>query len=222
MKSDVQILQDVLDQLAWEPDITATDITVTVKNGIVTLEGLVNTYSQKVTAEEAVKKIAGVRAVAEEIQVRISPAYKKTDAEIAEAVLFALKWNSHIPDGDIKVMVQEGVVTLEGEVEWDFQRIAARNAIKNLAGVRWINNNIMIRPLLEPNDIKQKITAAFMRSATIDAEKIAIETQGSTIILKGKVRSIAEREDAENAAWSAPGVTSVENELVVEEEAFAF
>lgn len=222
MKSDVQILHDVLDQLVWEPDITATDINVTVKNGIVTLSGLVNTYSQKITAEEAVKKIAGVRAVAEEIQVRVSPAYKKTDSEIAEAVLFALKWNSHIPEGNIKIMVQEGVVTLEGEVEWDFQRTAARNAIKNLAGVRWINNNIEVKPIIEPNDIKQKITAAFMRSASIDAKKIGIETQGSRIVLKGKVRSIAEREDAENAAWSAPGVTSVKNELVVEEETFAF
>lgn len=222
MKSDIQILQDVMDQLKWEPDLNAAEIEVVVKNGIVTLSGKVDTYSQKKAAENAAKNIAGVKAVAEEIQVGTSPAYIKTDTEIAEAVLFALKWNTSIPDEKVKVMVETGVVSLEGEVEWDYQRNAARDAVERLAGVRWINNYILVKPILKPTDIKQKIMAAFIRSATIDSEKIAVETEGGKVILKGRVRSIAEREDAEKAAWSAPGVTGVENDLVVEEEEFAF
>ncbi len=222
MRSDIQIQQDVMDQLKWEPGLNAGEIDVIVKNGIVTLSGTVDTYSQKIAAEDAVKKIAGVKAIAEEIQVRISPSYRKPDAEIAEAVLFALKWNTSIPYDNIKVMVQDGVVSLEGEVEWDFQRIAAKNAIKYLAGVRWINNYIVIKPRLKPNEIKQKITAAFIRSASIDSEKISIQTEGGKVILKGMVRTLGERDDAENAAWSAPGVTSVVNDLVLEAEEFAF
>ena len=222
MKSDIQIQQDVMDQLKWEPGLNAAEIEVIVKNGIVTLSGTVDTYSQKITAEDAVKKIAGVKAIAEEIQVRISPSYRKSDSEIAEAVLFALKWNTSIPYEDIKVMVQDGVVSLEGEVEWDLQRITAKNAVKYLAGVRWINNYIVVKPRLKPNEIKQKITDAFIRSASIDSEKISVQTEGSKVILKGTVRTLGERDDAEQAAWSAPGVTSVEVDLVLEAEEFAF
>lgn len=222
MRSDIQIQEDVIEQLKWEPFLNSAEIGVAVKNGIVTLSGIVDTYSKKITAEDAAKKIAGVKAVAENIQVGISPAYRKTDAEIADAVLFALKWNANIPNDRIKVKVEDGVVSLEGELEWEFQRSEARHAVERLAGVRSLNNLIKIRPTLKPDNIKEKITAAFIRTATIDSEKIKVEIVDSKVVLKGTVRSMAEHDDAENAAWAAPGVTLVENDLVLEEEQLAF
>jgi osmotically-inducible protein OsmY len=222
MKSDIQIQNDVIEQLKWEPGLNAAEIGVAVKNGIVTLSGIVDAWSKKIAAEDAAKKIAGVKAVAEDIQVGVSPSFRKTDAEIAEAVVFALRWNTTIPDEKIKIRVEDGVVSLDGEVEWNYQRSAAENAIEKLTGVRRINNYIKINPSVKPNNVKQKITAAFVRNATIDSGKITVETDGGKVILSGTVRSFAEREDAEKAAWSAPGVTSVVDNLVMEEEAFAF
>ena len=222
MKSDMQIQQDILEQLQWEPELHAAKIGVAVSNGIVTLSGIVSSYFEKIAAEDAAKKIAGVKAIAEDIQVGGSPSFRKTDTEIAEAVLFALKWHTTIPEGKIKVRVEDGIVSLEGEVEWYYQRNAALNTIEKLAGVRKINNYITIKPLVKPNNIKQKIISAFIRSATIDSEKISVVTDDGKVTLNGTVRSFAEREDAEKAAWSAPGVTEVENNLVMEEEAFVF
>ena len=222
MRSDIQIQQDVMDQLKWEPGLTSAEIGVAVKNGIVTLSGIVDTFSKKITAENAAKKIAGVKAVAEEIQVGASPAYRKTDAEIADAVLFAIKWSTNIPDEKIRVKVEDGVVTLEGEVEWDYQRKEAKRIIGHLSGVRTINNFISLKPLVKIENIKEKIAAAFVRNATIDSGKIIVEIIGSKVVLQGVVRSMAEHDDAENAAWAAPGVTSVQNDLILEEEKFAF
>lgn len=222
MKSDMQIQSDVIAQLKWEPSLNAAEIGVAVKNGIVTLSGMVDSYAKKVAAEDAAKKITGVKAIADDIQVGVSPSFRKTDTEIAEAVVSALKWSTTIPDENIKVRVDDGVVSLDGEVEWNYQRSAAQSAIEKLAGIRRINNYIEIKPAVKANDIKQKITSAFVRSATIDSGKIMVETDGGKITLNGTVRSFAEREDAENAAWSAPGVISVVNNLVMEEEAFAF
>lgn len=211
-----------MDQIQWEPGLHAAGIGVAVKNGIVTLSGIVDTYLMKITAEDAAKKVAGVKAVAEEIQVGTSPGFRKTDAEIADAVLFALKWNTSIPDQKIRVKVENGVVSFEGEVEWEYQRNEVKRAVEKLTGVRSVNNFLLIKPSVKPANIKEKITAALVRSATIDSEKITVETDGGKVTLRGRVRSIAEREDAENAAWAAPGVTRVENDLVVEEEEFAF
>lgn len=222
MKNDIQIQQDVIEQLRWEPFLDAAEIGVTVKNGIVTLSGNVDMYYKKIAAEGAAKKVAGVKAVAENIQVGILPSYRKTDTEIAEAVTNALRWNISVPDENIKIKVEDGVVSLDGEVDWHYQRNAARNTVEKLAGVRRINNNITIKPAITAADVKKKISAAFVRYATIDAGKITVDVIDNRVILAGKVRSFADREDAENAAWSAPGVTSVENRLELQEEEYAF
>ncbi len=222
MKNDIQIQKDVMEELKWEPFLTASEIGVAVKNGVVTLSGNVDSYSKKLAAEKAAKKVFGVNAIAEDIQVGISPGYRKTDAEIAEAVLNSLKWHTMIPSEKIKVKVEDGIVKLEGEVEWEYQRNQAKTAIENLTGVCSVINLITVKPKIAPFDIKQKISLAFHRNATIDAEKITVEVMGSKVILRGEVRSFAEKEDAESAAWNAPGVISVESKLVIEEPEYAF
>jgi len=222
MKTDIQIQKDVMEQLKWEPFLNAAEIGVAVKNGIVTLSGHVDSYSKKLTAENAAKKIAGVKAVAEDIQIGVSPAFAKSDTEIAEAVLNALRWNSAVKEEKIKIKVENGNVRLDGEVEWEFERNNAKKAIENLKGVRSVLNMITVKPKIMPNDIQQKINAAFHRSATLDAGKITAEISGSRVILHGKVRSFAEKQDAANAAWNAPGVLSVENRLEIEIPEYAF
>jgi osmotically-inducible protein OsmY len=192
------------------------------KNGIVTLSGQVNTYPKKLIAENAAKKIAGVKAIAEDIQIGVSPANKKTDAEIAEAVLTALKWHTAVQEEKIKIKVEDGYIRLEGEVEWNFQRTNAASAIENLAGVRSVINLITLKSKVTASDIEGKINAAFRRSATIDAGKITAEVIGSKVILRGKVRSFAEKEDAENAAWFAPGVTFVESTIEIETPEYSY
>ncbi len=221
MKTDSEIQKDVMDELNWEPILTATEIGVAVKNGIVTLSGAVDSYAKKVAAEKAAKRVAGVKAVAEDIEVKISGTGKRNDTEIAEAVLNELKWHSSVQEDKIKIKVENGWVTMEGEVDWEFQRSAVNKVVENLVGVSGIINNIKVAPRLKAKDIKQKITAAFHRSATIDSEKINIDTTGNKVILKGKVRSWAEKKDAENAAWLAPGVTSVENKIEIDTEIYA-
>lgn len=216
MKTDSQIQKDVMDQLSWEPYLNAAQIGVAVKNGIVTLSGQVDTYSKKLIAENAAKKISGVKAIAEDIQIGVSPVYNKTDAEIAEAVLNALKWHTAVQEDKIKIKVEDGYVRLEGEVEWNFQRKNAASAIENLAGVRSVINLITVKPKVSSSDIEEKINEAFKRSATIDAGKITAEVIGNKAILRGKVRSFAEKEDAENAAWFAPGITSVDSKIEIE------
>ncbi len=222
MKSDIQIQKDVMDEIKWEPYLNAAQIGVAVKNGIVTLSGNVDSFSKKVTAEKAAKRVAGVKAVAEEIQVGVSPSFRKTDTEIAEAVLNALKWHAAIQEEKIKIKVEDGTVKLEGEVEWDYQRINAKTAIENLTGVRAVINAITVRPKVSSFDVQQKINAAFHRSATIDAGKIVAEVNGSKVALRGRVRSIAEKEDAEIAAWNAPGITNVDSRIEIEVPEFAF
>jgi osmotically-inducible protein OsmY len=218
MKNDAQIQQDVLEQLKWDPLLNASEIGVSVKNGVVTLSGHVDSYLKKLEAEKQAKKVMGVKAIAEDIQVGISPSFKKSDTEIAEAAVNAIKWHTSINEQSIKVKVEDGVITLEGDVDWGYQRESAKNAVVNLVGVRSVINNLTLKQKNAPENLKQKISAAFHRSASIDANKIQVEVEGNKAILRGKVRSFAEREDAEDAIWSAPGIFRVENKLEVEEE----
>ena len=222
MKSDIQIQKDVMDELKWEPFLHASEIGVAVKNGVVTLSGQVDSYAKKLSAERAAKRVGGVKAVAEDIQVGISPNFRKTDAEIAEAVVNTLKWHTAVQEEKVKIKVEDGTVKLEGEVEWDYQRTNAKTAIENLAGVRSVINLITVKPKIKASDIHQKIQAAFLRNATIDADKINVEVVGTRVILRGRVRSFAEKEDAERTVWAAPGVLSLESNLEVDAPAYAY
>lgn len=222
MRADIQIKQDVLDQLKYEPILQDAEIGVQVQNGIVTLFGNVNTYLKKINAEKAVKKVQGVKAVAEDIQVLASSIFCRTDTEIAEDVLHALKANTSVPHENIMVKVEDSAVTLEGQVDWEYQRTLANRAIEPLAGIRLINNNLTLRPVTSTENIKQRILEAFHRNATLDAKQISVDITGTKVILKGIVRSFAEREDAEKAAWCAIGITEVENRLRMREDDYVF
>ena len=222
MKTDSDIQKDVIDELEWEPFLKASEIGVAVKNGVVTLTGTVDSYGKKISAENASKRVAGVRAVAEDIEVKLLSGGKRNDTEIAEAVLNAIKWHSAVQENKIKVKVEDGWVVLEGEVEWEFQRSAARHQVENLMGVKGISNNVKVIPRLNPSEIKQKINAAFHRSATVDSEKVKVAVDGNKVILSGKVRTYAVRKEAESAAWLAPGVMKVENIIEIDADVFAF
>ncbi|WP_341900842.1 BON domain-containing protein [Fluviicola taffensis] len=216
MKTDEEIQKHVMEELKWQPSIRSTEIGVAVKNGVVTLTGLVDTYLEKKIAEKAAFKVEGVKAVAEDIEINIGFNHKKTDSEIAQAALDALKWNVMVPEDKIKVRVENGWLTTEGMVEWAYEQHAVRDAMATITGIKGVSNLVKISPKVNPEDVKKKILAAFERSATIDANNIHIENIGSKVTLTGIVRSYAERRDAESAAWNAPGVTMVENNLNVE------
>ncbi len=221
MKTDSEIQKDVMEELKWEPFLNATEIGVAVKNGAVTLSGTVDSYLKKTTAEKAAKRVAGVKAVVEDIEVKYSTDIARNDTEVAQAVLNALKWHSAINEEKIKVKVENGIVTLDGEVDWDFQRNSVILQIENLIGIKKIVNNITVKSGVVPSELKRKISDAFHRSATVDAENIKVDVSGNTIILEGKVRSWAEKNDAEKAVWSSPGITKVKNKLEIDREVFA-
>lgn len=216
MKTDEQLQLDVMDELKWDPVLTASEIGVSVKNGIVTLSGYVSSYSKKVAAENAAKRVKGVKAVAEEIEVRLGADGKRNDTQIAEAAISALKWNTNVPDDRLKLKVENGWVTIEGQVDWQFQKDAAQNAVRDLLGVKGVSNFISLRPQLNVNIVEKNIKRALHRSAEVEADNIDVQTIGSKVILKGKARSWAERQEVARAVWSAPGVTELEDDLFIE------
>jgi osmotically-inducible protein OsmY len=210
-RTDREIQTDVLAELRWDHTVEANEIGVAVKDGVVTLTGKVDSYLKKWKAEEAAHRVIGVMAVANDIEVRIIG--ERTDADIAAAAVHALKWNASIPVEKIKVTVDKSWVTLKGDVEWQYQRLEAENAVRKLPGVKGVSNLITVKPAASPSDLKRKIEDALVRTAEVDAQNITVEVQGTKAILKGKVRSWAERQEAERTAWLAPGITSVDNRI---------
>lgn len=215
MKTDVQLQEDVLDELRWEPMLRPSEIGVAVKDGIVTLSGYVSDYSKKLAAEKAVKRVKGVKAVAEDIEVRLPYETLKNDEEIAREVVNALKWNINVPDDKVSAKVDNGWVTLDGELEWQYQRDAAMSAVKNLLGVNGVINLIKLKPALNLTIVKSNIRKALERNADLEADKITLDTSDSTVTIKGKVHSWSEKSEAERAAWATPGVMKVINDLEI-------
>ncbi len=217
MRTDEQLQKDVMDELKWEPVLEASQIGVAVHNGVVTLSGSVDSYNKKIAAERATQRVKGVRSVAVDIEIRLHKNGVRTDTDIADAIVSALKWNSAVPDEKLTSKVDNGYVLLEGEVEWQFQKDAAENAIKYLTGVRGISNLIKVKPHVNTTVVKDNIKKALERNADISADRISVSTVGNKVILRGKARSWNERSLAERAAWSSPGVLAVEDELVISE-----
>jgi osmotically-inducible protein OsmY len=215
MRSDADIERDVKEELQWNPDLDASNIAVAVKDGVVTLTGFVKSYTDKYEAEAAAKRVSGVVAVANDLEVRMPTVDERPDPEIARDAVAAIKSQLPISWQSIKVIVKNGWVTLEGEVEWQYQRQTAESAVRRIKGVKGVSNLVQLRPRTEPSEIKRKIMDAFRRNAEVDANRIVVETRGSEVILKGTVRSWIEREEAERVAWSAPGVTKVIDEIVI-------
>ena len=215
-KTDSDIQEDVINEIKWDQSVTASGVAVTVNDGIVTLRGGVPHYYEKLQAENAAQRVGGVRAVLNEIEVDLMGSHSRSDEQIAEAALSALAWSYLIPK-DLKVTVEKGWITLKGETEWDYQRTAAKDAVSHLMGVRGVSNYIFIKPsedsILKAEDIKTRIESALKRTAKSEASKITVSVAGNRAILTGDVHSINESQDARNAAWMAPGIYKVENNL---------
>ena len=214
MKTDAQLKMDVIEELRWEPSVTASDINVATHDGVVTLSGTVPHYAEKSAAERATQRVEGVKAIAEEMEVHPTAAYQRKDSEIAEAVVNSLKWHVWVPS-HVQATVENGWVTLTGCVTWGFQRNSAEDSVRYLPGVKGVSNAINLKPSVQPTAIKDLIVKALKRDAEIDAKNIDVLADGGKVTLAGTVTSWDEREEAATAAWSAPGVTSVENNISV-------
>jgi osmotically-inducible protein OsmY len=212
--TDEEIQENVMAELKWDAKLQPNEIGVTVKDGIVTLTGWVDSYLKKWSAEDAALKVGGVRAVANDVQVKLTS--ERIDSDIAAAALRAMEWDAFVPSDKVQVTVSNGWVTLKGEVEWQYQKQDAERVVRRLLGVKGVSNLITVKPNANPSELKKKIESALVRNAELDAKRITVEVQGSKAILKGTVRAWAEKEEAERVAWSAPGITAVENRITVE------
>ena len=215
MRLDVDIKRDVEDELRWDPDIDATDIAVAVHNGVAQLSGFVRSYPQKTQAERDAKRVAGVVGVANDIEVRLPVIDQRPDADIVREAISALKTELPYSSENIKVIARDGWLTLEGAVEWNYARERAESAVKRVRGAKGVTNSIALKPKAAPFEIRRKIEDAFRRSAELDASRVTVEANGSEIVLRGTVKSWAERQEAERAAWAAPGVTKVDNRIAI-------
>jgi len=215
MKTDFQLQQDVQDELLWDPSLESAEIGVSVNDGVVTLSGVVNSYTKKLAAEKAAKRVKDVKAVAMEIDVHFFNGEGQSDIDIAHAGLNALSWSTVVPKDSVTIKVEDSWLTLDGEVEWQYQKQAAENLVKDLRGVKGVTNLIRLKPTPTRSIVKDAIRKALERSADVEAEAINIITEGDHIILKGKVRSWGERNEVEKAVWATPGVVDVKDELIV-------
>lgn len=214
MKNDRQLQHDVEQELSWEPSVHAEHIGVSAKDGVVELDGHVQSYYEKWAAERAALRVDGVRAIASEIKIELPSSATRTDEVIARTAMDHLDWNSSVPN-TVKVKVANGWVTLQGTAEWQYQRLEAEDTVRPLLGVKGVTNEIELKPRVSATDVKNKIEDALKRNAQIDASHITVATSGGTVILRGDVRAWAEREEAETAAFAAPGVTKVENQITI-------
>jgi osmotically-inducible protein OsmY len=224
MKTNEELRKDVMEEIKWDPELrnVATEIGVAAKDGVITLSGLVETYWKKVSAERAAQRVSGVRVVACDIEVKLDVVGKRTDTEIAEAVLNALRWNSAVTEDEIEVKVDDGWVYLDGKVGFEYEKRYAQECVEDLLSVRGVTNNIHLKTNpIDTKDIQRKITAAYHRRATIDSSSIKIDTSGSKVTLHGTVRSWAEKKEAESVAWTTPGVLSVDNKIDIESAVYA-
>lgn len=215
MKSDLQLKADVANELAWDPSINATNIGVAVKDGVVTLSGHLGTFAEKHAAEQAVRRVSGVRGIALDLDVILAPGHQRSDSEIAQSAAAALRLNSLVPDGKVRVEVEDGWVTLAGEVDWRYQFASAEQCLRPLVGVRGLSNQITIRPRVKGDEIARQIAAALARQAEREARHIGIDVDGAVVTLTGKVHSMAEHDAALGVALSAHGVSRVIDHLQV-------
>jgi osmotically-inducible protein OsmY len=215
MKNDLQLQKDIMDELQWEPSLDAARIGVSVRDGVVALTGQVMHYAEKMKAEQVAKRVYGVKAVANDITVDVPGSLQRTDADIAAAAVMALRWDVAVPDEHIKVTVRKGWVSLDGTVEWQYEKEAADRVVRNLTGIKGVTNLITVKPKVSASEVKHKIEAAFKRSAEVDARRVGVETHDGKVVLHGRVKSWMELDEALHAAWAAPGVTQVENHITV-------
>lgn len=215
MKTDAELKKDVVDELAWDPAVNASAIGVAVKDGVVTLTGHLDTYAEKAAVERVLKRVGGVKAIALELDVRLAPGHVRSDTDIARAAEQALGWNSMVPAGAVRVIVDKGWVTLQGQLEWDYQRQSAEKAVRPLVGVIGISNEIALAPRAAPADVTRRIREALTRQAQREVKHLDVQVRGGTVTLQGRVHSWHERNAAQGAAWSAPGVVQVINELTI-------
>jgi osmotically-inducible protein OsmY len=213
--TDLELKQHAQNALDWEPSVDASDIGISVDASVVTLRGNVRSFAEKLNAEKTVLRVYGVQGVANDVMVRLSDSHARTDTEIAQAAVAALKWNTMVPAGRVTLSVSNGWLTIQGTLDWQYQKDAAARAVRDLTGVRGVSNEIVVTPHINTSDVQAKIEAAFRRSAEIDARRVKVAALDGKVVLSGNVRSWAERQEAERAAWAAPGVTQVEDRLTV-------